>query len=173
MDFTDITYLQHGSPAQQQAYRILTNYQLLDILAGFTPVLVGTFPLDIQVPGSDLDVICYCPNIELFKSVIQHNFAECANFTLREKDIKDELTVIANFTIEDLPVEIFGQNKPVAEQLAFRHMQIEYQILLEKGNSFKQHVRRLKAQGFKTEPAFCQLLDLPGDPYQTLLNFKI
>ncbi|TYS69311.1 DUF4269 domain-containing protein [Sutcliffiella horikoshii] len=31
----------------------------------------------------------------------------------------------------------------------------------------------LKQQGYKTEPAFCKLLNISGDPYEGLLLFGV
>ncbi len=54
--------------------------------------------------------------------------------------------------------------------MAYRHMIIEYRILLEKGEAFRQSIVELKRQGMQTEPAFALLLGLKGDPYTELLN---
>lgn len=51
-------------------------------------------------------------------------------------------------------------------------MLIEHQILLEKGESFRQEIISLKKQGIKTEPAFAQLLGLSGDPYEAILRLE-
>ena len=57
--------------------------------------------------------------------------------------------------------------------MGYLHMVIEYKILLQKGESFRQQVIALKQSGLKTEPAFAQLLGLPGNPYTALLEFNI
>ena len=51
-------------------------------------------------------------------------------------------------------------------------MIIEAEILEEKGEDFRQKIIELKKSGIKTEPAFAQLLNLKGDPYEALINFK-
>ena len=80
---------------------------------------------------------------------------------------------MANFTLEDFEIEIFGQNRPSREQEAFRHLLIEDEILESKDETFRAEIIKLKKQGFKTEPAFAKLLKLKGDPYLALLAYKV
>lgn len=80
--------------------------------------------------------------------------------------------MIANFQIDGFAIEIFGQNLPTRQQVSYRHMLIEYEVLIQKGESFRQKIIDLKKQGLKTEPAFALLLGLKGDPYQSLLNYN-
>ena len=93
------------------------------------------------------------------------------DFDVKEKTIRNRLTVISRFTYQDFFIEIFGQNRPVKEQEAYRHMLIEYKILEEKGENFRQEILALKKKGYKTEPAFAKLLGLDGAPYKELLKY--
>lgn len=170
IDFTNISYLEDGSKKQKLAFSVLENNKIIDCLADFSPILAGTIPLDIGVYGSDLDIICYWKNKDEFISVILTYFGDKENFRLREKVINDEETIIANFFIDDFEVEILGQNIPSIQQTAFRHMVVEYRVLIEMGQDFRNAVVDLKRKGTKTEPAFAQLLGLSGDPYQAVLG---
>lgn len=170
IDFTNISYLKNGNEKQKIAFNLLTNNQILDFLISFDPILAGTIPLNIDIEGSDLDIICYWKNKVEFISVVLGHFAEKQNFQLRETVINNQETVIANFFIHDFELEIFGQNIPSKQQNAFRHMLIEHKILLEKGEDFRKSVVELKRKGIKTEPAFAQLLGLSADPYQAMLD---
>lgn len=49
-------------------------------------------------------------------------------------------------------------------------MLVEYKLLQQHGEDFRQQVVALKKAGIKTEPAFAKLLQLPGDPYEALLQ---
>ena len=168
-DFSKLDYLQNGSERQQEAYRVLTTHKVLEKLAPYQPLLAGTIPLDIDIAQSDLDIVCYWADKDNFiKSVSQH-FSAYPFFTLREKVIGDHPTVIAAFQAESFTLELFGQPVPSHRQAAYRHMLIEHKLLLQHGDRFKKQVVQLKLQGYKTEPAFAQLLGLKGNPYEALL----
>jgi hypothetical protein len=171
-DFEHISYLKTGNKRQQQAYQTLTQHTILERLIAYQPILTGTIPIDIDIPSSDLDIICYWTDKKDFIAQIQNSFAAETNFRLLETVINGHETVVANFKVDDFEIEIFGQNIPCKQQNAFRHLLIEQQILAEKGEEFRQQIIKLKLQGYKTEPAFALLLKLEGDPYLSLLSLS-
>ncbi|WP_294304593.1 DUF4269 domain-containing protein [uncultured Chryseobacterium sp.] len=169
IDFTTIGYLKAGTEKQQRAYEILTEYRIFEKLTGYTPILAGTIPIGIDIEGSDLDVICEMKNKIEFERFLTDIFSDF-NIKVESLEINGEDAVVSNFTLEEFPVEIFGQNKPVTGQNAYRHMIAEYRILQEKGEDFKNRIIALKKRGIKTEPAFGILLGLEN-PYEDLLKF--
>lgn len=170
IDFQDIIYLKDGNDRQKSAYQSLVKHHVLEKLAAFDPILTGTIPINIDIPESDLDIICYWEDIDEFIISVEKSFAKEENFSLRKETINERATVIANFWMDDFEVEIFGQNIPTVKQNAYKHLLIEYQILQEKGENFRKEIIALKQSGIKTEPAFAQLLGLAGDPYLSLLK---
>ncbi|NUO00403.1 MAG: DUF4269 domain-containing protein [Saprospiraceae bacterium] len=166
-----IGYLANGNDRQQQAFRTLTSHHLFDLLQPFQPVLAGTIPLAIDIPGSDLDLICCWEEEAAFAEYLTRQFSRFPDFECLHKSIRNRPTVIARFTADDFPVEIFGQNRPSTEQEAVRHLLVEFAILQEKGEAFRQAVIDLKMQGMKTEPAFWKLLGMEGDGYEGLLGW--
>ena len=168
--FDDIRYLNTGNARQLAAYYLLLKYNLFDILQPFDPVLAGTIPINIDIENSDLDIICCFNNKVDFKNAVTLAFSGFKNFSLIDTIINQGETIIANFIVEDWPVEIFGQYIPTRQQTAYRHMVVEYLLLEHYGESFRQEVIDLKKQGYKTEPAFAKLLGLNGDPYLELLK---
>ena len=171
-DFLNINYLKSGTARQQKAFEVLNENLILQKLSEFTPVLVGTIPINIDISSSDLDIACYWKDKNHFIELVRKNFSEENNFHIYEKEISVNEAVVANFFTNDFKIEIFGQNLPVQEQFGFRHMIIEAEILEENGEDFRQQIITLKKLGIKTEPAFAQLLHLKGNPYEALLNFK-
>lgn len=199
LPFFDSTYLGRGSAAQQAVFRILKNSGIMEKLWGYTPVLAGTFPLDIQVAGSDLDILCCFASATLFTTVLENAFGAEPGFLIRHVTIRGVESVVCSFETghagsdngdgnnepgrghlnpgnsQPIPVEIFGQPLPVTDQMGYRHLLIEAAILEREDRispGFRKKIVALKKQGIKTEPAFCQLLGLKGDPYLALLEYQ-
>ena len=173
IDFTTIDYLKNGNKKQKRVYEILTKHRILEKLKEYSPILAGTIPIEIDIEGSDLDIICevdlrfqedFLDDL-MFSKFIPHDVEVKVEYPI----INDEKCIVLNFILEEFPIEIFGQNKPTIEQNAYRHMIAEYKILQEKGENFKQKIIELKQKGIKTEPAFGMLLGL-NNPYEDLLK---
>ncbi len=173
INFETIEYMKTGNPRQQEVYQLLIQSRIMDILKEFTPVLAGTIPINIDIPGSDLDIICCWDNKEGFKNTLMENFQEHKGFQIDEKEKRGHKTIIARFMLEGYGVEVFGQNRPATQQEAYRHMVIEHKILQQKGEQFRQEIVKLKMEGYKTEPAFGVLLGLGNNPYKKLLQMGL
>ncbi|QIL38908.1 DUF4269 domain-containing protein [Pedobacter sp. HDW13] len=171
INFLNISYLQSGNEKQQQAYQVLTAHQILEKLTAFSPILTGTIPINIDIESSDLDIICYVQDKATFTKILTDLFQNEKGFMITENPSFQSIK--ANFFIEGFEFEIFGQSIPTTQQNAYRHMLIEHQILLEKGETFRQEIISLKKQGIKTEPAFAQLLGMTGNAYQELLKLAL
>ncbi|RYJ39641.1 DUF4269 domain containing protein [Flavobacterium anhuiense] len=173
INFKNISYLKTGNLKQQAAFHILTKHQVLENLAEFDPILVGTIPINIDIENSDLDIVCYWKNKSDFIERIQYLFEKENRFSIREIIIDNQESIVANFFIEAFEIEIFGQNIPTELQNGYRHMVIEDQILSSKDENFRLEIIKLKESGIKTEPAFGLLLGLNGNVYQELLDYKV
>jgi hypothetical protein len=169
-DWKDIDYLRHGSAAQQRAYQALHAAGLPARLRAFDPVLVGTFPLDLTVPGSDLDIICEVPEGADFQRALAA-FAGYPGYAVRQAATAVP-AVVASFELAGLPVEVFGQAVPTTRQNGYRHLVVEARLLAIGGPVLRARTLALKAAGLKTEPAFARLLGLPGNPYEALLALE-
>ncbi|MGU3373673.1 DUF4269 domain-containing protein [Chryseobacterium sp. M5A1_1a] len=174
IDFTKIDYLKNGNERQKKAYKVLEKYNILEKLEPYSAVLAGTVPIEIDIEGSDLDIIC-----EVDLKFEEDDFLEYLRFSnlipldvdvkVENITVNGEKSIVLNFVLEEFSIEIFGQNKPVTEQNAYRHMIAEYNILQERGEDFKHKIIELKKQGLKTEPAFGLLMNLEN-PYEDLLK---
>jgi hypothetical protein len=170
--FLTLDYLKSGSQKQQDVFKLLTENRLFQVLATHHPVLAGTIPLNIDIKGSDLDVICQFDDKHQFKELLLMQFADYPEFRISQPLVLGVETVIANFFIENWEVEIFGQAVSVIKQAAYRHLLAEHNLLQQYGDGLRQQVKALKMMGFKTEPAFARALNLPGDPYEALSAFE-
>jgi hypothetical protein len=163
----DISYLSNGNERQRAAYRVLGRLRVLSILCDHTPVLVGTIPLDIDIEGSDLDIVCQVCDLSAFQHLVVAAFGQQEGFRIKRKLMRGVPSVVANF-VDEFPIEVFGQPRPVTEQNAYRHMLVEARLLAIGGEPARREIRSLKRAGLKTEPAFARYFCLEGDPYSVL-----
>ncbi len=165
-DWADISYLQKGNQVQQKVYRILTETKILSVLHPFQPIVIGTIPIEIDIPGSDIDIACCFVEISELREVVNNNFSHYKSFS--EKMKENNSIYVANLEYQNLPIEIYAETHPTKTQNGYRHMLIENRILKIAGHSFRKQIIDLKMGGYKTEPAFGKLLSLEK-PYQELL----
>jgi hypothetical protein len=170
IDFLDITYLKFGNKKQQKVYQLLVKNKIMEKLSMYTPIFVGTIPLHIDIETSDIDIICYVKDKNLFIESLVSYFKNMKGFKVTDNTVLKSTK--ANFYMEDFEFEIFGQDLECFQQNAYQHMLIEHSVLIEKGEKFRQEIIELKRQGLKTEPAFAKLLGLVGNPYKELLKLK-
>lgn len=171
-DFTNIEYLKLGNKRQQLAFKELSDLKIFALLKEYKPLLAGTIPIGIDLPNSDIDIICQCKDHLKFRDFVSSNFGHQKAFHLKTKLRNKVETSIASFKATHFIIEIFAQNIASEKQNAFRHMLIEHRIMENKGISFKNKIIALKQSGYKTEPAFAKLLGLDGDPYKALLELE-
>ena len=167
IDFIDISYLVHGNDKQKLVYYILCEHHILNKLNAYKPIVVGTLPIEIDIPNSDVDIICEVSDFNQFHILVKKEFSKFEGFNFQI----EESHYVANFSIDGLPIEIYAENKPSQYQNGYLHMMIEYRLIQLLGADFKVRVINLKQQGHKTEPAFGKLLGLKN-PYIDLLELE-
>jgi hypothetical protein len=172
IDFKNIKHLQKGTPRQKAAYQLLSKYQIMEKLKNYDPILVGTIPINIDIAGSDLDIICCMKDAKAFEERITQLFGQEKNFAIWLNEYVEPNAIVSSFFIDDFEIEIFGQNKATNDQNAYRHMLIEHHYLQTKGEEFRKEIIQLKENGLKTEPAFAKALSIDGDPYEALLKLE-
>lgn len=163
----DISYLKEGNNRQKTCYEVLIETRILSILSDFTPVVIGTIPIEIDIPDSDLDIAC-CASPKEIKEIVRRNFNNFPGFS----DRLDNNIYVANFSYKGLAIEIYAEPQPVENQNGFRHMIIEDRILKIAGNIFRHEIVKLKLSGYKTEPAFGKLLNM-RNPYTELIDLNL
>lgn len=168
-NWRDLSYLQTGTDRQQATYAAIRHAQVMMSLAAYHPVLAGTIPLDIDVPDSDLDILCYAPDLATFAADVRRHYGHISGFSATDKVIKEQPTHIARFTANDFDFELFAQAIPVEQQHGYIHMLIEAR-LLDLFPEAREAIRALKRDGLKTEPAFGLYFGIAGDPYAALLD---
>jgi hypothetical protein len=153
-----------------QASQALRALQVFESLSRYRPTFVGSTPIDIDLDDSDLDIICEAYDLDEFEKHARYVFGNRNNFTAM-RVVKYSLpSVLISFFSHSFRIGIFGQAKAIEEQAAYIHMKVEEQLLAIGGEQAREGIKELKRKGFKTEPAFAVYFDLPGDPYQALLD---
>jgi hypothetical protein len=142
---------------------------VMTALADYDPRIAGTPPLGLDLPTSDIDVLCFAPDPDRFTSAVQTSFGSCQDFRVWQW-ISADRPVVATFLAKGWRFEIFGQRKPVGEQIGWRHFVVEQRLLALGGQRLATSVMAFRRAGLKTEPAFAAALNLSGDPYQSILE---
>lgn len=171
--FDSIHYLQNGNPTQLSAFLALTRAEIMGKMAPFQPLLVGTIPIAIDIPGSDLDILCWDPDLNVLEANLIMYFAQFPQWKMARSVARNGPCIVASFRLDGFEVEIFGATIPSHEQYGYLHMIVEYQLLEELGTDFRQKIVALKLAGMKTEPAFAHLLQLEGDPFEALIAYGL
>ncbi|MGQ8871647.1 DUF4269 domain-containing protein [Paenibacillus sp. TSA_86.1] len=166
-------HLSVGNQRQQDAYRVLQDSGLLARLAPYSAYPAGTVPIDIDLPDSDLDVLCCADDLKTFQAELSGQLEGIAlnsriQWTYGIGDSDQKAYITCELKLGSRPVEIFVQAVPVEQQNAYLHMQVEWSLLQLWGEAGHHEIRRLKQAGWKTEPAFAHVLGLEGNPYTEL-----
>ena len=170
MKFLDLETLAKGNERQKKAHAALHSLQLIEKLKEYSPVLAGTIPIDVDIESSDLDIICSAENLEEFGARVKDAYGDQKGFEINHKVHRNQPTVIVRFRAHGFPVELFAQAASVFTQPAVVHMLIEARLLAFAPPEARAKVRLLKRTGLKTEPAFAEVFDIKGDPYEELLK---
>ena len=169
--FTEsLEYLSHGSTRQKEAYQVLTELNIYEILSDFSPILVGTIPINIDIPDSDLDIICEVHDFNVFRDILDKHFKSMNRYRLSIKTVNEVPRIVCNFEYTGWIIELYGQPMPTQMQNGYKHMIIENRILTICGDKCNEKIRNFKKSGLKTEPAFGAYLKLNGNPYEILLE---
>lgn len=174
-NWRDLSYLAAGTENQRRAWSALRLLGLPERLNSFDPVLTGTFPLALEIPGSDLDLICEVHDLDRFAAEVKRLFSSMTDFEFHISLHQSLPSAVCNFVAGDgsgLPVQLFGQPCPTERQHAYRHMVMEARLLDLGGPAAAAAIRAMKLAGAKTEPAFAAYFGLTGDPYQALLDLE-
>lgn len=144
---------------------------VLAALRAFDPQVAGTPPLGLDLPASDIDILCHAPDAAVFAAVVWDRFRSQSGFALRQW-IGDGRPVIAGFHAHGWAFEIFAAAVPVREQAGWRHFDVERRLLALGGTPLREAVMAGRRRGLKTEPAVATALGLSGDPYAALLDMQ-
>ena len=142
---------------------------VLDVLSAFDPRVVGTLPLGLSVPGSDVDIVCHASEPTVLAEAIWAHYRSCDGFALYQW-LAQGRPLMARFEWGGWPFEVFGDHRPVDQQRGWQHFEIERRLLALDDGRLRKAVARQRSEGIKTEQAIEAVLGINGDPYLVLLD---
>lgn len=154
----------------QRIFAALLESRVLTLLKKYQPAVAGTFPLGIGQEESDLDILISHYNLEEVEEVLQKEFSHLEGFKVERSELNEQKSVIANFSVNQVPFEVVAQETLSFKQRAYQHFQIEERLLKIHGEALKNSILKIREKGEKTEPAFAKALGLEGDAYLKLLR---
>ncbi|MNJ92627.1 hypothetical protein D3C87_103010 [compost metagenome] len=154
----------------QRAHRALMNSRVLEQLRAYSPLVAGTFPLNVNIDSSDLDILLTAKDFSTLEKEITTLFGSLSQFECYQTTVNNTASLIARFSFEGVPFELFAQDTPSIQQTAYKHFQVEERLLKIGGESLRRSILELRKNGLKTEPAFAKALNISGDPYGALLE---
>lgn len=147
----------------------LADCGVLEVLASFDPRVAGTPPLGLDLPDSDIDVLCCAPNACIFTDIAWHAYSDAPAFIAKQW-VDPPRPVVISFEAAGWQIQLYGEAIPVERQRGWRHFAVERRLLPVGGHDLRVAVLALRQRGMKTEPAFAAVLGLKGDPYVALLD---
>jgi len=144
---------------------------VMEELAQFDPHIAGTPPLGLDLPDSDIDIVCFAPEAHAFTEAVWRAFSGVSGFTVKQL-MRSPRPVVGSFEVADWRIELYGEAIPVEHQRGWRHFIVERRLLALGGEDLMAAILALRQQGMKTEPAFGTALKLRGDPYLALLDLS-
>jgi uncharacterized protein DUF4269 len=91
-------------------YARLQGSGLLDTLAPYSPVLVGSHPLGIAPAGAPVEIVCRAVDLAAFARVLERTYGG-DGFALHPGSLGADEAVFAEFAVDGLPVEVSAQRE--------------------------------------------------------------
>ena len=170
-NWRNLDYLQNGNIRQRRVYHLLVETCPIARLLPYDLALVSTVCVGWDLPDSDLDIILYANQPDLFTDRLNEAFVHYGNFSISRWD-NQPWPVICCFSLEGEKIELFACPTPLEQQAAWRHLTQMHRLANLLGEVFSQRVKELKRAGSKTEPAIAKLLGLAGEPFQAVLDLE-
>lgn len=150
------------------AAEALAQSRVLEALAPYSPTVVSTIWVGLDLPESDINMVCCFKCRSQFERRLIETLGGLKDFTLSSS--KEAL--IARATLGAFPLEIYGSNVAISEQVAFRHYQVMQRLTFLSSADFSNRVRAYKTEGLKTEPAIAAVLNLQGEPFAAVMALE-
>lgn len=162
-------YLEGGTDRQRALFAALGTSQVLTTLEPYRPALVSTIALGIDLPNSDVDVVCSAASpVEFLEFAHRQWYAMSAYRSL----LLTTGEAIVQLSVSGFLFELYCSAIPTPEQSGVRHFQQVARVLSIGGEPVREAIMQHRWQGLKTEEAVARVLKLEGDHYQAVLGLE-
>ena len=148
-------------------YQRLGEDGVMDVLAPYSPVLVGSYPLGIAGPDDPVEIVCRAVDLPAFARTVERAFGDREGFALYGGSLDYEDAVFAEFSINGLAVEIGAQPDHVHQRLGRATLGIDH-VLSESGELARNRLRGRVAQGQDWLEAAMEQFDLTRSAVESL-----
>lgn len=159
-DWSNIAYLQSGTPRQQDAWRVLVESDIFMVLASYDAVLVGAIPLGLDTMLSEVEIICHTPDLEVLAHELRMYYGDASFFELVHLDDSVPPTLICRLGHKNFTLEIRAQPIPVAEQVAMRLLEVEARLLRHASHDAHRGIQARMDAGQSLHAAFTEYFQL-------------
>lgn len=114
MSLVSLIHLETNRPV----FQAIENLKIINDLKSYSPQIVGTFPLALETPQSDVDIVVSHTNLEELKHTLIKYYSHLPQFHCHSGCILDSDSLTCGFTYKNIPFEIFAQTKNVFYKMA-------------------------------------------------------
>ncbi len=164
-----VAYLESGNDRQQALFAALSASGVLVKLVDYQPALVSTIGLGIDLPNSDVDIVCSAASPREFQLFAHREWYGAHDY---RSLLLSSGEVVVQFSVAGFLFELYCSSLPTAEQAGVRHFQQVARVLAMGGDLVRELVMKHRWQGAKTEVAVASALGLEGDPYEAVLALE-
>ena len=157
--------------ANKKVFSAIQTSEILTLLKPYLPIITGTFPLNLANQQSDIDICIYSEDLSLLGEKLTKLLVEFDSLQVNLECNLIDPYLTASFEFKGVAFEIFGQKIHPTQQNAYRHFNLEERMLKLGGAGFREVLEKLRAKGYKTEPAFAKALNMIGNPYAAMLDY--
>ncbi len=148
-------------------YQRVQSDGVMDVLSPYSPIVVGTYPLEIAGPDDPVEIVCRAVDLPAFARTIERSHGDREGFAVYGGSLDDEDAVFAEFTVDGLPIEISAQSEHVHQRLGRATLGIDH-VLTESGELARNRLRGRVANGQDWLDAAMEQFDLTRAALESL-----
>ena len=148
-------------------YQRLQDDGLMDALAPYSPVVVGSYPLAIAGPDDPVEIVCRAVDLPAFARTLERSHGDREGFVLHGGSLDYEDAVFAEFSLNGMAVEVAAQPEHVHQRLGRATLGIDH-VLTESGELARNRLRGRVANGQDWLDAAMEQFDLTRAALESL-----